>query len=227
MAETVFLGVASSIGLLEALAWGVHAPPYTAHDKMSIPVKAIQITLNSVPHLVAAAALRGGQSFPAWYLPYAAFFCAGQASNWWLPYFFGLRGPRTAELFNHVSKTAKLLPPLGDRPAPSGEHTVLFPLSVSAFGLGAHLFLQLPRAERVGAAHAPATLAVGCLAAALGASAGIFALLPKKRGESSPTKKDDDGGEEDPDTDAGPWLGLSFSMLIGTSLAGLWFGANR
>src|SRR5688500_13545795 len=102
MSDTAFVAAASAVGALEAAAWGIHAPPYTAHSPMKPAVRGLLMGVNSVPHLAAAALIaRGGGRVDAlsWYLPYATFFCAAQAANWWWPYLVGARGRGTDKLF--------------------------------------------------------------------------------------------------------------------------------
>jgi hypothetical protein len=161
---------------------------------MKPAVRGLLMGVNSVPHLAAAALIaRGGGRVDAlsWYLPYATFFCAAQAANWWWPYLVGARGRGTDKLFAHVSGAVKALPPLAGREAPSAEHTVLFPLSLAALGTGVALYLRSPAWERRLLRSNRAAAAAGglvALACAGGVAREIAVLVKRGRGDGGVIK---------------------------------------
>lgn len=163
---TAFVASAGALAALEAAAWGVLPRPLSAHEEMSPWVRIVSVAVNAVPHAIAAFQ---PMTSIGWYLPYATFFVSAQASNWWWPYLAGIQGRGTATLFNRdcVRNSKKILPPLADRPAPSGEHTVCIGLSAAALGLAINIFNAQRPAIRLAIANDRITLTVSALAGAL------------------------------------------------------------
>lgn len=187
--EVLFQAVAGAVGVIEAVAWGVDLRPWTAHSEMTVPVRVLQVGVNATPHLLAAATLPASTG---WYIPYSMFFCSAQACNWWWPY-LGIRGRKSDELSKHVADIKKILPDLkdGKQPAPSAEHTLLFPLSVTALGLALKIFVGKSAAEQMDYIHSKPAVFFTALAALLSTGAVVKEISTIPKGESN---KNGDGG---------------------------------
>jgi hypothetical protein len=193
-ASASVIAAAGAVGAFEAVAWGVDLQPYTSHSPMPAYVRALLVSLNAAPHLALAVCGCPPVGLAA-YLPYAAFFTSAQASNWWWPYLVGLRGPSSDTLIAHVAGSAKLLPPLRGRPAPSAEHTLLFPLSLASLTLGVRAWLRLPAATRASAGNSPAALGAAGLTAAAAAAGVVRELVVLlKRLRAATTEAAAEGG---------------------------------
>jgi hypothetical protein len=197
-ASASVVAAAGAVGAFEAVAWGVDLRPYTSHSPMPAYVRALLVSLNAAPHLALAVCGSPPVGLAA-YLPYAAFFTSAQASNWWWPYLVGLRGRGSDTLIAHVAGSAKLLPPLQGRPAPSAEHTLLFPLSLASLTLGARAWLRLPAATRAAAGNSPMALGVASLTA-VAAAAGVvreLVVMFKRRRATTAEATGEGGGRND------------------------------
>lgn len=162
-----FCATAGALAVLQGVAWGTNARPYTAHAPLTLRWRVFYVFTFAMLHpraVFAVAARFPSGAPPGWYLLCVAFLAAGQLYQLWVPYLLGAYSRRTASYFREAAPAIKLLPPLRGRPAPSAVDTVTLPLTLAALASGVALFTRQPRGERVAEATSLPALVVGSLA---------------------------------------------------------------